>query len=210
MEEEDAGASVRDILKAINKRGVCPEVPTEACSGEGGREVLAHWPYETTNFATKPPKQCYEAAEGNTICKYERLRQELHQLRACLKAGFPFMFGLTVYPSFDVEETILLGAVTTPSAQEQQQRPGELHAVLAVGYNDTRRTVIALNSWGSGWGDGGYFYMPYEYICNPDLCFDFWKIKFACENSKLQNMPHCTTREPNAENNGCCNNCNVL
>uniref|UniRef100_A0A1X7V349 Peptidase C1A papain C-terminal domain-containing protein n=1 Tax=Amphimedon queenslandica TaxID=400682 RepID=A0A1X7V349_AMPQE len=41
-----------------------------------------------------------------------------------------------------------------------------------------------LNSWGSDWGDKGYFYMPYQFIENSFFCFDFWKITFACERGK--------------------------
>ncbi len=33
------------------------------------------------------------------------------------------------------------------------------HAVLAVGYSFSGRYVKFKNSWGTGWGDGGYFKM---------------------------------------------------
>ena len=29
------------------------------------------------------------------------------------------------------------------------------------------------------WGDKGYFYMPYEYICHPSLASDFWAINWV-------------------------------
>jgi C1A family cysteine protease len=51
------------------------------------------------------------------------------------------------------------------------------HAVLAVGYDDTKKVFIVRNSWGSGWGDKGHFYMPYSYITNQDLAADFWSIE---------------------------------
>jgi C1A family cysteine protease len=51
------------------------------------------------------------------------------------------------------------------------------HAVLLVGYDKTRQVYIARNSWGSGWGDKGYFYMPFSVIQNQNLSFDFWTIK---------------------------------
>jgi hypothetical protein len=35
------------------------------------------------------------------------------------------------------------------------------HAVLLVGYDD--RGFLVKNSWGTGWGDGGYFRITYDY-----------------------------------------------
>ena len=29
------------------------------------------------------------------------------------------------------------------------------------------------------WGDKGYFYMPYEYMCHPALASDFWAINWV-------------------------------
>jgi len=36
------------------------------------------------------------------------------------------------------------------------------HAVVLVGYNDAGRYWIMKNSWGSSWGEGGYFRMSYD------------------------------------------------
>jgi C1A family cysteine protease len=38
------------------------------------------------------------------------------------------------------------------------------HAVLAVGYDDKSKRLTVRNSWGSNWGKGGYFTMPYDYV----------------------------------------------
>ena len=37
------------------------------------------------------------------------------------------------------------------------------HALCLVGYNDERRELKFINSWGKDWGDHGYGYMPYDY-----------------------------------------------
>jgi dCTP deaminase len=46
-----------------------------------------------------------------------------------------------------------------------------------VGYNDATQRFIVRNSWGL-WGDKGYCYMPYSYLCNMQLADDFWTATF--------------------------------
>lgn len=38
------------------------------------------------------------------------------------------------------------------------------HAVLIVGYDDVRQAFIVKNSWGSGWGEAGYFMIAYSEV----------------------------------------------
>jgi len=38
------------------------------------------------------------------------------------------------------------------------------HSVILGGYSDPERVFRFANSWGVGWGDKGFGYMPYEYF----------------------------------------------
>lgn len=165
----DTGASIRETVKAMNRKGVCKE---------------SEWPYDVKKFNEKPPQRCYSAAVGNNLCKYQRLEQDIDQFRACLKDDCPFAFGFNVYQSFHNEKNRFYGDMPMPTVWEQLSEPIGKHAVVAVGYDDSRRHIKVLNSWGSSWGDNGYFYMPYDFIKDPRFCFDFWKITFACERGK--------------------------
>ena len=172
---KDVGASIREAVKALNKSGVCTE-----SAGQ-----IGSWPYDVSKFARKPPQICYTNAQGNTLCEYERLDQDMEQFRACLKNGYPIVFGFKIFRSFESIESSggSAGVMPMPSKYERQS-PNKFdgrHAVVAVGYDDKAKMVIVLNSWGSSWGDGGYFYMPYDFIIDDAMCFDFWKITFACE-----------------------------
>ena len=37
------------------------------------------------------------------------------------------------------------------------------HAVYLVGYNQDKKQLLAKNSFGTDWGENGYFWIPYDY-----------------------------------------------
>jgi C1A family cysteine protease len=45
----------------------------------------------------------------------------------------------------------------------------------AVGYDDNKKLIKFKNSWGTGWGQNGYGYLPYSYI--RDFMWDAWTCK---------------------------------
>jgi C1A family cysteine protease len=62
-------------------------------------------------------------------------------------------------------------------------RPGEPclggHAVQCSGYDDTLQAFLFKNSWGLGWGLGGYFHLPFEYIFERQYGSDFWTLELV-------------------------------
>jgi C1A family cysteine protease len=159
---EDSGAMIRDGIKCVAKQGVCFE------SGVGS------WPYNIGKFTAKPPAECYKTGLTSQAIKYSRVPRTLNQMKGCLAAGFPFVIGFTVYDSFESDAVANTGVMPMPQSNEAVLGG---HAVLVCGYRDDKSQWIVRNSWSAGWGDGGYFYMPYEYLMNPDLSDDFWTIR---------------------------------
>jgi C1A family cysteine protease len=47
-----------------------------------------------------------------------------------------------------------------------------LHCVLVIGYSEAQQCWICKNSWGTGWGDGGYFKIRYGQ-CKIDTAYPF-------------------------------------
>lgn len=154
----DSGAMLRDGIKALAKTGCCHE---------------KSWPYVTSKFTSKPPVQCYTEASTKLITSYNRINS-LDEMRLCLAGGSPFVFGFSVYENFESNEVGKTGVLNMPSKNESM-RGG--HAVLCVGYDDLIKQVIVRNSWGSTWGQAGYFMMPYAYIGDKNLADDMWYIK---------------------------------
>jgi C1A family cysteine protease len=95
-------------------------------------------------------------------------------MKSCLAAGFPFVFGFTVYESFESTEVEHTGVVPMPAPKEAVVGG---HAVVAVGYKETDKRFIARNSWGTSWGQQGYFTIPYDYLTNSKLAGDMWTIR---------------------------------
>jgi hypothetical protein len=83
-----------------------------------------------------------------------------------LAEGYPIVFGIALFPSFDTCNKNK-GVVPMPSPTEASRSAHGLHAMLCVGYSEVDKLFIVRNSWGDKWGDGGYCYMPYEYLINP-------------------------------------------
>jgi C1A family cysteine protease len=156
--KSDSGAMLRDGIKTLAKQGVCSE---------------KKWPYVVSKFAAKPTAACYKEALQHQITSYNRI-VTVDEMRTCLAEGFPFVFGFTVYESFESQQVAQTGIVQLPQTGERTLGG---HAVLGVGYDDATKRFIVRNSWGTGWGQQGYFTMPYDYLSNRNLSDDFWTVR---------------------------------
>ena len=154
----DSGATIRDGIKTLTVYGVCTEVL---------------WPYIVSKFTSKPSAACYKDGLTRKISSYQRITT-LTDMKNCLASGFPFVFGFSVYTSFESSQVATTGVVNLPTKGEKLLGG---HAVLCVGYDDISQRFLVRNSWGSGWGQKGYFTIPYTYLTNLNLASDFWTIR---------------------------------
>ena len=171
----DSGAQLRDGIKALQQQGVCPETD---------------WPYDATpapydggpfppgsRAATQPSAAACTDAAKYKITVYQRLNQNLTQLQGCLAAGYPFAFGFSVFASWYNANP---RPVTIPFPANGDDVVGG-HAVLCVGYDNSTGLFRIRNSWGSGAGDNGYFYMHYSFVTEPTMASDFWVINAVAD-----------------------------
>ncbi|VVB58332.1 Papain family cysteine protease [Candidatus Anstonella stagnisolia] len=97
----------------------------------------------------------------------------LSNIKETLSSGLPAMFGFTVYESMNGASN---GKIPFPSENERVLGG---HAVLCVGYDDKmeigsqRGAFLIRNSWGEGWGEKGYGWLPYEYLLQ-GIAQDWW------------------------------------
>jgi len=157
----DSGAMIRDGIKSVASDGVCPE---------------PEWPYDIEGFTRRPTAQCYKDAKLDRAVSYQRLIQDVNQMKGCLASGYPFVFGFTVYESFESPTVAKTGHAPMP-------QPGERavggHAVMGVGYDHAKQWFVVRNSWGPVWGLKGYFTIPYAYLLDGNLSDDFWTIRLV-------------------------------
>lgn len=157
----DSGAMIRDGVKTVNSQGAPPE---------------SLWPYDISNFTTKPSIEAYTEAAKHPAVQYQRITNDLDQMKGCLTSGYPFVFGFSVYESMMTQQVADTGILNMPSKAEKMVGG---HAVLAIGFCNSTSRFIVRNSWGNEWGNSGYFTMPYDYLTNSNLSDDRWNIRLT-------------------------------
>lgn len=155
---EDAGSTISQGVKALTLYGVCEE---------------QLWPYDINKFKVTPDSHCYKDGLLHKAITYEHVTQTEESMKSCLASGYPIALGIAVYESFESPEAAKTGNVPLPKEGEKELGG---HAIVCCGYDDEKKSWIMRNSWGESWGEKGYFYLPYEYLTDANLCSDLWKI----------------------------------
>lgn len=156
---DDAGSYLRTVMKCMASYGACLE---------------SIWPYDITKYNVQPGDPQVQDGEKRQILRYYRT-PTLAQIKLCLSQGYPLVGGFSVPESMMSDQTARSGVVRYPAPNEKIVGG---HAICFCGYNEQTRLLKFQNSWGNGWGDHGYGYLPYDYVTN-GLADDFWTIRTA-------------------------------
>lgn len=145
---EDSGAQIRDGFKVIKSKGAPYETD---------------WPYDMSKWTIDPPAAVDTKALDHQALYYYRC-PNLHSVQSSLAQGYPVVFGFAVPDNMMSDECARTGVVMPPQASEGWDGG---HAVMAVGYDKNfkftdaiKGGVLCQNSWGRGWGLGGFFWLP--------------------------------------------------
>lgn len=157
--DDDTGVCIRDVCKSLTKYHSCNETI---------------WPYVVEKFSEVPSEESYKEANLHKKIKYAYVPLNLNSIKHTLYKETPIIIGLQLYESFHNNNTAKTGIVPMPKIETEKLLGG--HALLLIGYCDETKLFKIQNSWGSSWGDGGYCYVPYEYLLNSNLASDFWTI----------------------------------
>jgi C1A family cysteine protease len=138
-------------MKAVKQFGICTE---------------KLWPYNIKKFKIKPTDQCYADGLTRTITSYQSL-ESIDDVLHAINDNKPVVIGITVYDNFNyVSKNNPI--IESPPSQEY----GGGHAMTIVGYNIDKQQFLVKNSFGKGWGDRGYAWLPFKYV--EDEGFEKW------------------------------------
>ncbi len=150
--------------KQIDNLSVPETTPdaTNLALQQSGQPPAEHCPYhlmradEDFSVAPRPdvdPTQCLKA-------QLQDVKATPEELKAHLASGRTVVLGIEINTGFHYAAE---GLVPVPPIGQILDGG---HAILLVGYDDRKDggCWIFRNSWGSGWGDSGYGYLPYDYV----------------------------------------------
>ncbi len=159
---EDIGAAVSHGVRVLAQVGA----PLEQL-----------WPYDRRLFAVQPPEHVYREAARFRLKDWWSVPVERRAFESCLAGGFPIVFGTRVTESFmNVGRTGMVPMIGTGDRDDAKHAR---HALLLCGYDSARQLFVLRNSWGTDWGDGGYGYIPYDYLLNREWTRSAWALRLT-------------------------------
>ena len=157
--DQDTGVSISDLCTSVQEYHACPE---------------ADWPYDIAKFSQAPPYRSVMDAAKHKGFSAKAVHQDIGSIKQCLDLGFPVILGIQVYDSFESQAVAETGLVPMPDRDNESCQGG--HAQCLYGYDDEKQAFLSQNSWGQ-WGINGFSWIPYKYLCDPELACDFWCVQ---------------------------------
>ena len=148
-ELQDTGSSFQDVIMSIGEKGICTE---------------SLHPYSLP-LSSEPSEEAYLDGKKRRITKALNVNVSENDIKSAIQEGYPVAVSLKIYDSFNSTS----GFVSRPTEKEMESSDFGYHAMVVVGYSDETKFFIVRNSWGEKFGDKGYCYIPYSYICDPNL-----------------------------------------
>lgn len=138
----DCGSYIADALELMKTKGVVP---------------WEYMPYSDKD-CSKPMDDEFSVASNYKIKGYNRLANKMNfnEYKQYLSNDVPVIIGVPLGAGFD---NIKSGSTSTFKCTQVEDGG---HAMLVVGYDDTKQAFKIMNSWGKNWGDKGHVWVDYD------------------------------------------------
>ncbi|KAJ7144552.1 hypothetical protein C8R44DRAFT_602645, partial [Mycena epipterygia] len=174
---KDVGSTLRDAIQSLDFKvhGVCSEHDWSYQVSEADEKIGVF--LRDAKATMKPPVFAQNHAHRHTASRYFTFTQPdlRNKLIQCLDKGYLFVFGMRSYGLLNRIDRNGQGLTNHKKNGEHR------HSLMAVGYIQAEKVFIVRNSWGTHFGEDGYFYMPYDFLQH---FYDFWTIRVV-------NSPRC-------------------
>ncbi|MBI5431987.1 MAG: C1 family peptidase [Planctomycetes bacterium] len=147
---EDAGSNPSEVIALLEGKGAA---------------TLATLPYRPNDFRYAPPTPALDEARVFPI-EGAYLLHDGEEIRDALAHGNVVVIGVRTNPVFNSGRYALYTAEMHESARlaRKPDQPHGYHAMVICGYSDDRRAFLFMNSWGTGWGEGGFVWISYDVV----------------------------------------------
>ena len=129
---------------------------------EKGCSTYSTFPY-TLNYRLQPDERAHAEAAHYRVHEWKTIDKSIESYKSWLAGGYGIITSFIMWDNFDYYRS----GVYRPAGQRGVLRDGvrsNYHGCLIVGYDDNLRRFKVINSWGSRWGENGYFYFDYDDI----------------------------------------------
>jgi hypothetical protein len=135
------GSYIKSALELLKREGVT---------------TLQAFPYDQFDCNRQPSTTDKTLARQNAIAEWRTVPLETEtDVKSHIASGFPVVIGMMVDEGFQRLRGNFI--YSGPSGMEKGG-----HAMVVVGYDDSRQAFKVLNSWGREWGENGYGWISYS------------------------------------------------
>ncbi len=175
---QDGGSRFIDALNLLSQQGAAK---------------LDDMPYNESDFRTQPTQTAKENAKPFRIDYWRQVNvMDIKEVKAQLNAGYPVVIGAALDQGFKAGRSND-GAEYIWKAVAGNTLGG--HAMLVVGYDDSRNAFKVMNSWGTNWGNNGFCWIDYSFF--PRAVKEGYVAKDAVTPVTQTTTTTTTTTDPN-------------
>lgn len=146
----NSNSRIYEALRFLQKKGNCHK---------------RDFPVDTNNCQSLPSTMVQHRARFYRIKEYQKLfsqdskaEEKCQLVKQALSLNFPVVIGMKINQHF---ATLSFGdQYWWPKIGNTAPAGG--HALVVVGYDESRSAFLLFNSWGEEWGNKGYIWMQYE------------------------------------------------